>query len=271
MNGDNPVERALYTTRVADLKHYDSSFFRIYFGNEFCQHLVPSVNDLDQALKLVSENNLGFTLVTPYVTDEGLRILEPLFWRIEEAKPGSEVVFNDWGVLRILNEKHPNLEPVMGRLLNKMKRGPRLMNLLESLPKSTIDYFRSCSLDVPLYRQFLIGNRVRRVELDNLLQGIALDFSNSGISASLYIPYAYITTTRLCLAVSCDVKGKEDEIGILPCKMECQKYTFQMTHPAMPVPLIRKGNTMFFRNDKLPEDLGQKNINRIVNQPEVPL
>ena len=74
----------------------------------------------------------------------------------------------------------------------------------------------------PIIRQFLIRNGVRRVELDNLLQGIALDFSNSGMSASLYIPYAYITTTRLCLANSCDVEGREEEIDLSPCKKECQ-------------------------------------------------
>lgn len=271
MNGDNRIEQALYITGVAHWKYYNVSFSRIYFGNEFCQQLVPSVKDLEEVLNLVAENNLGFTLVTPYVTEEGLKILEPLFWKIEQEKPDSEVVFNDWGVLHILNERHPNLEPVMGRLLNKMKRGPRLRNLQNSLPQSSIDYFKGCSLDVPLYREFLIGNRVRRVELDNLLQGIALDFRNSGITASLYMPYAYITTTRLCLAISCEVKGKEDEVGIFPCEMGCQKYTFQMTHPVMPVPLIRKGNTIFFRNDKLPEDLGPRKINRIVHEPEVPL
>ena len=104
---------------------------------------MPSPKELEQVL--------DFTFVTPYVTDEGLKILESLFPEIEEKKLGSEVVLNDWGILRILNERHPNLEPVMGRLLNKMKRGPRLMNLLDILPQSSIDYFRSCSLDVPHY------------------------------------------------------------------------------------------------------------------------
>lgn len=267
----NGVKPALYITKVAALKHYDGNFSRIYFGNEFCQHLIPSVEDLEQVLGFTLEKKLHLTFVTPYVTDKGLQVLASLFSKIEKQKLGSEVVFNDWGVLRVLNRNYPNLEPVMGRLLTKMKRGPRVMNLVDSLPQTTIDYLRSCSLNVPLYRQFLIKNSIRRVELDNLLQGIGLDFSDSGISASLYIPYAYITTTRLCLAISCDVHGREDEVGIFPCKRECQEYTFSLTHPVMPAPLIRKGNTLFFRNEKVPEDLRQKNIDRIVIQPEVPL
>lgn len=271
MDSNNTVERALYATKLADLKHYADDFSRLYFGNEFCQRLIPSAEELEQALKFASEKSLTFTFVTPYVTDEGLGMLEPLLSKIEETKPGSEVVFNDWGMLYLLNNRHPSLEPVMGRLLHKMKRGPRFMNLIDILPESTINYFQSCSLDAPLYRKFLVGRGIRRVELDNLLQGIALDLSHSGISGSLYIPYAYITTTRLCLATSCDVSGNEDEIGIFPCQKECQKYTFLLTHPVMPLSIIRKGNTMFFKNEKVPENITERNINRIVVEPEVPL
>ena len=273
MNEEKAIKRALYITKVADLRYYDGSFHMVYFGNECCQRLIPSVEELQQILDFVLEKNLEFAFVTPYVTDGGLKILDTLFQKVEKEKPGSEVVFNDWGVLHALNQRYHNLEPVMGRLLNKMKRGPRLMNLLDSLPQSTADYFRGSSLDVPLYRQFLIKKRVRRVELDNLLQGIVLNFSAPKLNASLYIPYAYITTTRLCLAISCDVHGKEDEIGIFPCKKECQEYTFQLIHPVMSMPLIRKGNTVFFKNEKMPpEDMIRKNyIDRIVIEPEVPL
>jgi len=271
MSADKTIERALYVTRVADLKYYNNGFSRLYFGQEFCQRLVPSSKELEQALGFASGKNLDFTFVTPYVTDEGLKKLELLFQKIKKERLGSEVVFNDWGVLRILNQRYPDLEPVMGRLLNKMKRGPRLMNFLDTLPQATVEYFKSCSLDVPLYQKFLRTNRVKRVELDNLLQGFDLDLSKSGISASLYTPYAYITTTRLCLAISCDVDGKEDEVGVFPCRRECQEYTFHLTHPVMLLPLIRKGNTTFFRNDMVPEDLGKRGIDRIVHQPEVPL
>jgi hypothetical protein len=144
------------------------------------------------------------------------------------------------------------------------------MNLIDILPDSTLDVIQSCSLDAPLYRRFLLARGIRRVELDNLLAGIALDFSHSGISASLYVPYAYITTTRLCLAAG-DVSGHEEEVGLFSCHKECQDYTFQLTHPVMPLPLIRKGNTVFFKNENLPENLTEKNINRIVIEPEVPI
>lgn len=273
MKEDQQLTRALYITRAVDLKHYDDSFSRVYFGNEFCQRLLPTAPELLQVMEFVHTNNINFTFLTPYVTEEGLKKLDPLFQEIDRGKPGSEVVFNDWGVLRVLKEKHNQLERVMGRLLNKMKRGPRLMNLLDAMPPSTNDYFQSCSLDSPLYRQFLINNGIRRVELDNTLQGISLNLSSPDLQASLYLPYAYITTTRLCMANSCDVQGKADEIGIFPCKRECRQYTFQLSHPVMPVPLLSKGNTVFLKNEKMPreEALRTSRIDRIVIEPDLPI
>ncbi|MBA3037729.1 MAG: hypothetical protein FP814_14715 [Desulfobacterium sp.] len=273
MDEGKAIKRALYVTKVKNLECYDENFSRIYFGCEFCQRLLPSVKNLQQVLEFVSEKNLDFTFITPYVTNDGLKKLDALLQIIENNNPGSEVVFNDWGVFNLLGEKYKNLEPVMGRLLNKMKRGPRLKDLMGIMPQSTADYFRTCSLDSPLYRKFLADNGIKRVELDNLLQGIDLDLGDSAINTSLYVPYAFITTTRLCLAISCDVSGKEDEIGIFPCKEECQKYTFQHVHSIMPVPLISRGNTMFFKNENIPsEDILAKNhVDRIVIEPDVPV
>jgi hypothetical protein len=268
---DQSIEWSLYVTKPRDLKHYHNKFVRIYYGNEFCQNLIPTVRELDQVLNFVSKNELVFTFLTPPVTNDGLRGLETLMIRIMEEYPESEIIFNDWGVLKILNEKYANLRPVMGRLLNKMKRGPRLVNLLDILTESSLKHLKSCSIDAPHFSRFLRMNRVERVELDNLLQGILLNLSEARISASLYIPYVYITITRFCLAISCEEHGKEDTVGIFPCSKECQKHTFYLTNPAMPLPLIRRGNTMFFKNDDIPKNLKENNINRIVIEPEVPL
>jgi hypothetical protein len=263
------MEQAIFISKVKNIKYYNTSFSRLYFGNEFCEHLIPSVIDLEQVLDFVLGNSLDFTFVSPYVTNDGLRKLEILLQEISRKRPNSEVVFNDYGVLRILNTHYPELEPVLGRLLNRMKRGPRLMMVIDKLPRTTVEYFQSSNITVPILSQFLNENRVRRVELDNVLQGF--DFSLDGLSASLYVPFAYITTTRLCLTNSCDVPETEELIGIFPCKRECQKYDFHLKNPIMPVTLIRKGNTIFFKNEILPYRLEERTITRIVNEPEVPM
>lgn len=265
------MEKAVYLTKINGLANLSADFSRIYFGNEFCERLLPTVDDLKEMLEYAFKKGMKFTFVTPYVTNRGLKILNSLFTFLAQENSGCEVVFNDYGVLRVLLNNFDGLKPVMGRLLNKMKRGPRLMNLIDALPETTVKYFRSSSLDTQAFRNFLAKNKINRVELDNLLQGIELNLSRFEISASLYVPYAYVTTTRACLAVNCDVHGQEDMVGIFPCKKECQRYTFYLKSRIMPTLLIRKGNTIFFKNDRMPENLEKIGVDRIVYEPYIPM
>jgi hypothetical protein len=263
------MEQVIFISKVENLKYFKPYFTRLYFGNEFCEQLMPSVTQLEHVLNFVSGNNLDFTLVTPYITDNGLKRLDSLLHLIAQKRPDSEVVFNDYGVLRVLRSRYNELEPVMGRLLNRMKRGPRLMMVIDKLPKTTVEYFQHSNLPVIALTGFLNANGVRRVELDNILQEFS--FSLDCYSVSLYLPYAYVTTSRLCLVNSCDIPEKEEIVGIFPCKQECQKYTFYLRNEIMPVLLIRKGNSIFFENRLLPDGIEEKGINRIVNEPEIPM
>jgi hypothetical protein len=263
------MEQAIFISKVEDLKYCHSRFSRLYFGNEFCEQLIPCAIDLDRVLAFVSHHDLDLTFVSPYVTDRGLHRLEGLLGKLAEKRPNSEVVFNDYGVLRILKARYSRLKPVMGRLLNRMKRGPRLMMVIDKLPRTTVEYFRRSNLTVPILCRFLNRNGVKRVELDNVLQGIG--FALDRLEGSLYVPFAYVTTTRLCLVNSCDKPEREEMIGIFPCGKECRKYTFYLRNPIMPVTLIRKGNTIFLVNGEVSARLEEKGINRLVVQPVIPM
>jgi len=263
------MEHALFITRLDHLHYWNGGFSRLYFGNEFCERLLLTPEELTAAIRFTFDKGIEFTMVTPYVTETGLNRVETLFDILANEKRGSEVVFNDYGVLRLMRRRFSNLVPVMGRLLNKMKRGPRLMMVIDSLPETTVEYFRNSSLTVPLMREFLMGYGVRRVELDNVLQGT--DLPLDGLLVSVYVPYAYVTTTRMCLTASCDVPEMEERVGVFPCQRECRKYTFGLTSEIMPVLLIRKGNTIFFENHNLPDDLEARGVSRLVIQPEIPM
>lgn len=263
-------ERALYVAAASELDSRPPGVERVYFGHEFCERLLPRPASVAKLARAAERAGLGFTLLTPYVTERGLGRLRRIFAALAGASGASEVVFNDWGTLRVLRSDFPGLVPVLGRLLVKMKRGPRLAELATRFNPATADYFRTCSLDVPLYREFLGERGVRRVELDNVLQGIDLDLRGTGLSASLYVPWGYIATTRLCLAASCDRHGMEDEVGILPCRKECRRFTFELDQLGTSVSQVRKGNTVFFRNDAVPEDAAARGIDRIVSEPALP-
>ncbi len=263
-------EQAIYLAAESDIDARAADVTRVYCGHEFCERLLPAASQLRTTVRAAARAGLESTFVTPFVTERGLAKLRALFRALACAAPESEVVFNDWGVLRVLRHEFPRLRPVLGRLLIKMKRGPRVAQLAAAFNVSTANYFRSCSLDVPIYREFLLENGVARVELDNVLQGIDLSLADTGITASLYVPFGYIATTRLCLAASCDRHGMEDEVGIFPCRKECRTYTFELDQLGTDVPQLRKGNTVFFRNEQLPDGLAERGIDRLVTEPGLP-
>lgn len=265
------MEQSLYITKTENLHYWNDEFHRLYFGVEFCERLLPTPAQLTKAINFALKNEKGFTLVTPYVTDRGLNKVEKLLVLLSEANPESELVFNDWGVYHLMREKGFPIKPVLGRLLNKMKRGPRIVPVHDMIPKSSTDYFMTPGCSIPAVQHFLLDKGIERVEFDNLLQGLNLKGITENLHLSLYLPFAYVTTTRFCFMASSQ-ETDDFTIGVLPCKKECQDYAFTLHNPVMTTPLIRRGNTLFFSNEKIPEKhLRSRRIDRVVVQPEIPL
>ncbi len=267
------LEKTIFISTLQGIKYLNNGYSRIYFGNEFCQQLIPGKKDLKEIIRIAKKRGKGFTLVTPYVTNEGLTKLRGLFDLLKKQRECCEVVVNDWGVLRLLNKEYDRLQPILGRLLHKLKRGPEITNVMRKLPLPAAQHFKDSNVSLIWYRRFLFRNRIQRVEFDNLAQGIetAIGSGMCPMQGSLYIPYVYVTTTRICLVNGCDAEVKTDKVGIFPCGKECQKYTFYLTNSDIPVKLILKGNTQFFINEKIPRNLKSNGINRIVEQPEIPI
>lgn len=262
------MEKAIFITRIENLRYLENEDCqRIYFGIEFCERLIPPVEDVDKVIRLARAQKLGFTLVTPYVTEPGLEKLREIFEHLVKGAVKCEVVFNDWGVFNLLT-RYPDLEPVLGRLLTKQKRGPRLLNVQSHVPRTMLEHFRHTNTDLPIYQEFLRKKGVTRIELDNTVQGIR---KHSDFQASLYHPYVYISTTRMCLTNSCDRENRKPMRAIFPCGFECRKYTFQLEHKDMPRKILLKGNTQFYENHSIPGELENLNVDRLVYMPEIPI
>jgi hypothetical protein len=260
-------ENALFITQKENLSYLNPDFKRVHFGVEFCERLLPTGNELRETHAEVAGRGLAFTFVTPYVTEDGLQKVRELLKLLPD---GTEVVFNDWGVFRLLHEQFPQLVPVLGRLLTKIKRGPRIINFIDRLPKDALDHLRSTNLGVARYTDFLRASSICRAELDNPLQGLNLDGVPKELQLSLHIPFAYVSTTRFCLTANCDVPEKKGFIGVFPCGKECKRYTFFLDNAAMTTMLIRKGNTIFFRNAAVTDEIRDSHIDRVIIAPEIP-
>jgi hypothetical protein len=263
------MKQTLFISNPSGLKYYQRDFTRIYFGQEFCERLLPSKDELEKVCDFSEKEGVPLTLVTPYVTDKGLTKLEKLIEFFAKKMPKAEIVFNDWGVFQFIEENFPELKPVLGRLLNKQKRGPRITNIIDQVPKETRDYYTGASLDVSATAGFLKKKGIMRVEFDNLLQGLDMSGLDKEIKRSLYLPYLFISTTRFCLTANCE--SGDSGVGVMPCHHECQKYTFNLNNSVMKRPLIRRGNTIFAINDNIPEAVSTGEVDRIVIQPEIPL
>ena len=83
--------------------NFEANFYE--FGNEFCERLIPSKKQLEKVLYCTEKRDLAFTMVTPYVTNKGLKKLEAVISFVAAKKPQSELVFNDWGVLHFYNKR----------------------------------------------------------------------------------------------------------------------------------------------------------------------
>lgn len=282
------MEKAVLLTSLAGLESAPAAQ-RIYFGCEFCQLRLPSPRALREICALLKKQGKPLTLVTPFVTASGLRRVAELLDLLQRSYPGSEAVFNDWGVFRLL-QGYPGLHPVLGRLLTRQRRDPRALDYLlnrtkpsrvrerladgslrtvifkgRRVPESLYRSFRQSLINLPVFGEFLLHHRVNRVEIDNLLWDMDVRAA-AGIGVSIYHPYGYITTTRLCGLVNMTYRH---------CGKECQKqyvaFKASLCRSAK-VPFFLRGNTVFYRSRLRPvRQLEKMGIDRIVIQPQLPL
>ncbi|NLG64920.1 MAG: hypothetical protein GX537_04880 [Actinobacteria bacterium] len=274
------MERALYVTDAEALESLSSDALpdRLYFGHEFCQRRLPSARQLQTVYAWCEQHRLPLTFVTPPLTDAGLRQVEPLLDELESHRAEHEVVVGDFGLLALLARERPALVPVLGRLLARQHRDPRLARLRGDgslvmaggrlwqhlpLPPDAAATYRSCPLDAPALQTLLAELGVRRVELDNVVQGLDVSLPPT-LVASLHVPWVCVTTSRRCQADPATAPRPFDCL-ISSCRRGCGA-TYELTSPTLNTPLFKRGNTVFFRNDQLPAkaDLAAARIDRLV-------
>jgi hypothetical protein len=265
------MDHALFITNLKNLKFFDKKYSRIYFGNEFCERLIPDKADLNKVVDFCKKNNVLISFVTPYATDKGINAISELIDLLKEEKIIDEIIFNDWGVFNKFKGILKSKRWVKGRVLTKQYKDTRFIELKKIIPKNILPWFQSSTVDTEISQDFLINKNVFRIELDNLFQGINMKLSRSDIKASLYYPYNFITTTRICQSARCTSKKKKKVTIEDGCSFECRTYTFDLKAKDMPKSMKLKGNTCFYYLDRLPKEMIEKGIDRLVFMPEIPM
>jgi len=249
----------------------------LYFGNEFCQNMMPTQTQINKAFNWTLRNNIQFVFILPYLTNNKTKTADKLLQWLDNKGNNIEVIFNDWGTLSLIL-KYKNLQPVLGRLLTKQRKDPIAENIIENrqnkikitvidgqntivkakkVPQTLKTYFQKSFLDVPHVMDFMKKNNVKRYELDLLPWGLKIK-TDKKIKLSVYYPYVNITTTRYCGAVNL----KYTKI----CSKICQSQIIEAGNNKLKYPYIIKGNAVFYKTSKdiLDQTVKTGNIDRIV-------
>ncbi len=256
MESSLPV-KALALSRLADISAL-SSYSRLYFGAEFCSWAMPSQPEILKARQLARQAGMTFTLMTPVMREETIAELSDLFhvlaadWQAED-----ELLISDLGALEPATQGLPQAKIILGRVLSGQKRGPRITDL--SLSAEAQEYFRQGSWYAHEAQRLLTEIGVERIELDNLLQGIAP--LPGGIRGSLHYPWLMVTSSRNCPYHKYKTGRR--------CSVACGE-GFSLTTDQTPHPLLQAGNSQFIENSVLPDDFAALGIDRLVEHLHLP-
>lgn len=254
------MENAIIVSNLHELNFVEDKYTRVYFGHEFCPHLMLSLKEVKKIICYCEENKKDLTLVTPYMTEKGMEEIIEVLRYLCENKVKCELVINDWGLLYYINSYYPGIfDLILGRLLNKIKRSPVVMNYIGKLKPEAEAVLRSPSGNLSPSWAIMEKYGIKRVVFDNVLQGNSIS-ENFPFKADLFYPYVFITTARRCITdfVVC---GRED-YDLNSCSRACFDSELHLYNKIVGRNLILKGSTYYFRNDNLPENIDQ--FSRIV-------
>lgn len=222
---------------------------RIHFGNEFCERLLPLSSQLERIVAWCKKRELAITLLTPMLADRGIERLSRL---LKVLPPESEVVVNDWGVLRLLREQYFTLLPVAGRQMGKMIKDPRLPSAewASAIPPG---------VQSSLYPKLMKRFGVKSAETDIRPFAELADLKPNELRLSVHFPYGYTLKGRICKPGSLSLDKNKKFTPGHSCQKECLIYFSRMQRTGCQSPheltSFLRGNTIFYRYGKQEEQV----------------
>jgi hypothetical protein len=256
---------------------------RIYFGQETCENLIPTVQEVEQAWKFCQENEYEFSFVTPYVGPTGAEDLNKIFEYLNSLNEEIEVIFNDYGVLYMLNTKYTNLKPVLGRLLVKMKRDPRFsmtgfditaneIKNVKKVEENQQEVLMGSSLEIPSHQKLLKEKRIDRACIDTISQGVNAKVLKSwNLDIDLYWPWTYITSSRNCAIAAHTQVGKDSHPTEEHCRYQCKMFEFTFRSDKKMLPSVQRGNAVWMNTESIFKNFFEAGFGRLIYQPYIPV
>lgn len=218
-------DNILSLKKESSLFKSDTPVQRLYLGSEYCIRLLPSITEIENNISFCHSNGLSFTLVTPaMVTDTDIPLLKQIFHYLNTKDEKTEIVINDWGILALIQE-FPQLLPILGRLLNKREKDPRI-NYHEK-PEEVKQLFQSTILDHTPLCSYLEQKRVIGIEFDNYFYPINLKLNHHSFHCHIYYPLVFSSLSRICVFAGTYKDEKKKFVINSHCEKECIRYFIQ--------------------------------------------
>jgi hypothetical protein len=265
---DDRIPAWLSVAGPSGLRYLTPEHAGLRLGPEFCANLLPSFLDAAEVYEAAQRQGMGFGLVTPYLPPDALAPARSLLEQVAARLGPCELTVNDWG-LWDLARTLGGFTLVLGRVLNRKRSAPDYFRLAArqpvTLPEGFWHYSRTAAADNPVFLRFMAAHGIAAVEYDNVVQG--LDLGSRAMPRYLHVPWVYVTTTRRCAFGSYGCG--EEAVHPGPCGRQCLAEPFRLDVPAFDVPLYLRGNTQFYRQDRLPEAAAAR-FDRLIVHPELP-
>ncbi|MBR6056814.1 MAG: hypothetical protein K5787_12515 [Lentisphaeria bacterium] len=277
-------------TWVQSIQEAGYDFSRLYFGQEFCQNLIPSPDELEQAYYIAMQLGWHFTYVTNgYLTEEGNDKIRANIERLKQIEAQVEIVVNDWGVLNIIqNEYQPLLgHLILGRILNKQTRlnlfshqgqmPPVHMSSIDTPEKdiriAQLGAFRDISLSNPDYLPAVKQWGFTGVDLDMTPQAVTRPDDGWGLFLGFYFPWNFIATARNCPTAGVADPQRTFVMTDKPCGRACQVYNCSNHLLQYDQAIVQRGPTLFCSAaDFLDEYFtGKIPYERLIYEPYLPI
>lgn len=230
---------------------------RIYIGNCFCSNLFPKESILFPILQKAKAENLQITLVFPcmpqHKVEETKELIRKLYQWCNTEKETIEIEINDWGMLELLKQRGDCMVPILGRLLNKIRKDPR-RKYLENIYKHGENAFSADSrgkfleknaLSASFYRDYLEkAYGIRRYEWE--AGGAGIDVPEG--EHSLHIPYFQTNTSQYCPLYAACVEGDRGKQQVPEkCPGFCKEWAFLYPEHLQ---MVGKYNSLFGYDEK---------------------
>jgi hypothetical protein len=254
---------------------------RTYVGNETCETLLPEPDRALDLLEPVLAAKSALTLVTPFLTEAGLRKAIALVSLLAPKIPRFEVVCNDWGLCAQL-AAHALCTPVVGRLLVGQHRDPRWQQAFNAAWQRSQErdvvhrdgtvarltyrpvnhalalHLRRPALDQSDLLGHLAAMGITRYEVNNLPHGLEIR-RHDGISVTLHVPSVLVSAARDCRVPT------GDRVPVPVCGSgSCPPPTAVWRHASFPGPLYHYCNGIYALSPALPDDPAHLGVDRIV-------